>query len=168
MSLPPRGGPWELLVGVPDANRDRGRGGGVQVCVFFLQGRLQDVNTWLQQGGDSSIFSGRAQCGILQFFRAAISLDQSPLATPAGVGSGGWAMLQRCQDTGTGALRWGGGCDTGGVHKRLGLTVNVTLPLLISMFLCFTYTYEKMVRSGVCGCWFFAWGRTPSERRGIE
>ena len=75
-----------------------------------------------------------------------MSLDQSPLATPGGVGSGGWAMLQRHQGA-------GGGCDTGGVHKGLVFTVIVTRPLMISMFLRFTYTYEKVVRLGVSGRW---------------
>ena len=80
-----------------------------------------------------------------------MSLDQSPLAPPGGVGSDGWAMLQRRQDTvrASSRVRWG--CDTGGVHKGLVLTVIVTLPLLISMFLHFTYTYERVVRLGVSG-----------------
>ena len=77
-----------------------------------------------------------------------MSLDQSPLATPGGVGSGGWAMLQRHQGA-------GGGCDTGGVHKGLVFTVIVTLPYR-SMFLRVTYTYEKVVRLGVSGWWLFA------------
>ena len=39
VSLPPRGGPWELLAGVSDANRDRGRGGGFRyVCSSFSGG----------------------------------------------------------------------------------------------------------------------------------
>ena len=43
MSLPPRGGPWELLVvaaGVPDANRDRRTRRGLQVCLGSLQRQL--------------------------------------------------------------------------------------------------------------------------------
>ena len=31
-------------------------------------------------------------------FKAAMSLDQSPLATSSGVNSSGWAVLQRRQD----------------------------------------------------------------------
>ena len=49
---------------------------------------------------------------------AAMSLDQSPLATPSGVGLGGWALLQRRQDT----ISEGGcdgGCNNDGVHKGL-------------------------------------------------
>ena len=50
-------------------------------------------------------------------FKAAMSLDQSPVATWSGVGSSGWAMLQRRQDI----ISEGdcdGGCDNEGVHKR--------------------------------------------------
>ena len=39
-------------------------------------------------------------------FKAAMSLDQAPLATSSGVGSSGWAMLQRRQATIS-----EGGCD---------------------------------------------------------
>ena len=49
-------------------------------------------------------------------FKAAMSLGQSPLATSSGVGSSGWAMLQRPQDI----ISEGdcdGGCDNEGVHK---------------------------------------------------
>ena len=45
VSLPPRGGSWELLVGVPDANRDRRTRRGVQVCLVPLSGSSWDVNT---------------------------------------------------------------------------------------------------------------------------
>ena len=38
VSLPPRGGPWELLAGVSDANRDRGRGGGFRYVCSSLSG----------------------------------------------------------------------------------------------------------------------------------
>ena len=36
--------------------------------------------------------------GIWELLKAAMSLDQSPLAMSGGVGLSGWAMLQRCQD----------------------------------------------------------------------
>ena len=73
-------------------------------------------------------------------FKAAMSLGQSPLATSSGVGSSGWAMLQRRQDT----IRYGcdGGCDNVGVHKGLLFTVIVTqslLSFLSSTFYCFPY-----------------------------
>ena len=57
-------------------------------------------------------------CGDL---KAAMSLDQSPLATSSGVGSSGCAMLQRRQDT----IRYGCDveCDNDGVHKGLVFTV---------------------------------------------
>ena len=73
-------------------------------------------------------------------FNAAMSLDKTPLATSSGVGSSGWAMLQRCQDIiseGDGD----GGCDNGGVHK--GLVFMVIVMLSSSSFLtsrfCFPY-----------------------------
>ena len=59
-------------------------------------------------------------------FKAAMSLGQSPLATLSGVGSSGWAMLQRRQDI----ISEGdcdGGCDNGGVQKGLVFTVIVML-----------------------------------------
>ena len=74
-------------------------------------------------------------------FNAAMSLDKSPLATSSGVGSSGWAMLQRCQDT----ISEGGcddGCDNDGVHKGLVFTVIVTRSLssfLLWKFYCFPY-----------------------------
>ena len=80
------------------------------------------------------------------FFRAEMSLDQSPLATLGGAGSGRWAMLQRHQGA-------GGGYNTNRVHKELVFTVIVTRPLMISIFLRFTYTYEKVVRLGASGRW---------------
>ena len=52
-----------------------------------------------------AFFSGGMEGGILQFFRGAMGLDQAPLATPGGVGSGGWAMLQQRQDTGRASSR---------------------------------------------------------------
>ena len=73
-------------------------------------------------------------------FKAAMSLDQSPLATSSRVGSCGWAMLQRHQDK----ISEGGcdgGCDNDGVHKGLVFTVIVMLSsssFLTSQF-CFPY-----------------------------
>ena len=40
-----RGGPWELLVGVPDANRDRWTRRRLQVCLVPSSGSFWDVNT---------------------------------------------------------------------------------------------------------------------------
>ena len=74
-------------------------------------------------------------------FKAAMSLDQSLLATPSGVGLGGWALLQRRQDT----ISEGGcdgGCDNDGVHKGLVFTVIVmlsSLSFLTSTIYCFPY-----------------------------
>ena len=59
-------------------------------------------------------------------FNAAMSLGQSPLATSSGVGSSGWAVLQRRQDI----ISEGdcdGGCDNGGVQKGLVFTLIVML-----------------------------------------
>ena len=74
-------------------------------------------------------------------FKAAMSLDQSPLATSSGVSSSGWAMLQRHQDI-ISEDGCNGGCDNGGVHKGLVFTVIVTqslLSFLSSTFYCFPY-----------------------------
>ena len=74
-------------------------------------------------------------------FKAAMSLDQSPLATSSGVGSSGWAMLQRHQDI-ISEDGCDGGCDNEGVHKGLVFTVIVTrslLTFLSSTFYCFPY-----------------------------
>ena len=74
-------------------------------------------------------------------FKAAMSLDQSPLAMPSGVGLGGWALLQRRQDT----ISEGGcddECDNDGVHKGLVFTVIVmlsSLSFLTSTIYCFPY-----------------------------
>ena len=74
-------------------------------------------------------------------FNAAMSLGQSPLATSSGVGSSGWAVLQRRQDI----ISEGdcdGGCDNEGVHKGLVFTVIVTqslLSFLSSTLYCFPY-----------------------------
>ena len=61
-------------------------------------------------------------------FKAAMSLGQSPLAMSSGVGSSGWVMLQRRQDT---ISKGGcdGGCDKDRVHKGLVFTVIVTRSL---------------------------------------
>ena len=73
-------------------------------------------------------------------FKAAMSLDQSPLAMSSGVGSSGWAMPQPRQDI----ISEGdcdGGCDNHGVHKGLVFTVIVMLSsssFLTSTF-CFPY-----------------------------
>ena len=76
-------------------------------------------------------------------FKAAMSLDQSPLATSGGVGSSGWAMLQRGQDT----IRYGcdGGCDNDGVHKGLVFTVIVTQSL--SSFHCSPFILFSLLTS---------------------
>ena len=70
--------------------------------------------------------------GFCGNFKAVMSLDQSPLVTSSGVGSSGWAMLQRRQDT----IRYGcdGGCDNDGVHRGLVFIVIVTRSL--SSFHC--------------------------------
>ena len=59
--------------------------------------------------------------GFCGDFKAAMSLDLSLLATSSGVGSSGWVMLQRRQDT----IRYccDGGYDNDGVHNTLGFTV---------------------------------------------
>ena len=44
-------------------------------------------------------FSGKRKGGLLEDFKAAMSWDQSPLARSGGVGSNGWALLHRRQDT---------------------------------------------------------------------
>ena len=73
-------------------------------------------------------------------FNVAMSLGQSPLATSSGVGSSGWAMLQRRQDI----ISEGdcdGECDNEGLHKGLVFTVIVMLSsssFLTSTF-CFPY-----------------------------
>ena len=80
-------------------------------CEYLISSRFQN-------------FEGAKRVGFCGDFKAARSMDQSPLATSGGVGSSGWAMLQRRQDT----IRYGcdGGCDNDGVHKGLVFTVIVT------------------------------------------
>ena len=86
-------------------------------------------------------------------FKAAMGLDQSPLATSSGVGLSGWAMLQRPQDI----ISEGdcdGGCDNGGVHK--GLVFKVIVMLSSSSFLTSTFvflTYEFVVKLSVVLMW---------------
>ena len=62
-------------------------------------------------------------------FKAAMSLGQSPLATSSGVGSSGWAMLQRGQDIISEGGCYGG-CDNKGVYNGLVFTVIVMLSSL--------------------------------------
>ena len=66
VSLPPRDGPWELLVGNPDANRDRGGGGGFRY--FFSLWRF-----------GKKLLDFVVILGVVlgYFFKAAISLGQS-------------------------------------------------------------------------------------------
>ena len=87
-------------------------------------------------------------------FKAAMSLGQSPLATSSGVGSSGWAMLQRRQDV----ISEGdcdGKCDNEGVHK--GLVFTVIVMLSSSSFLTSTIfvflTYELVVKFSVVLVW---------------
>ena len=91
-------------------------------------------------------------------FTAAMSLGQSPLATSSGVGSSGWAMLQRRQDIiseGDGD----GGCDNGGVHNRLVFPVIVMLSS--SSFLTSTFCFPHL-RVGGQAFRGFGVVRTPS------
>ena len=76
-----------------------------------------------------------------------MSLDQSPLAMSSRVGSSGWAMLQRRQDT----IRYGcdGGCDNDGVYKGLVFTVIVMQSL--SSFHCSTLAKRIYGLRDLCG-----------------
>ena len=92
-------------------------------------------------------------------FKAAMSFDQSPLATSSGVDSSGWALLQRRQDT----ISEGGcdgGCDNDGVHKGLVFTVIVTLSSL--SFLLSTFLLFSLLTSWWSSFRCFCCGRTPS------
>lgn len=98
-----------------------GRGGGFRY-VWSLQP---------QRLGCKSLISSRFQHSqvseMVEFsgnYKVAMSLGKSLLATSSGVGSGGWALLQRRQDT----RRYGcnNGCDNDAVYKRLMITVIVT------------------------------------------
>ena len=74
-------------------------------------------------------------------FKTAMSLRQSPVATSSGVGSSGWAMLQRRQDI----ISQGdcdGGCDNEGVHK--GLVFTVIVMLSSSSFLTYTFCFPYL------------------------
>ena len=94
-------------------------------------------------------------------FKAAMSLGQSPLATPSGVSSGGWAILQRRQDI----ISEGdcdGGCDNDGVHKGLVFTVIVTLSLL--SFLSSTLLLFSLLTSWWSSFRWFCCGRDTFRR----
>ena len=111
-----------------------GRGQGFRYVWFPLAAAL---GMWILDFVAIPEFSSeRKRSGFWGDFKAAMSFDQSPLATSSGVGSSGWAMLQRRQDT----ISEGGcgdGCDNDGVHKGLVFTVIVTRSLssiLLSTF----------------------------------
>ena len=74
-------------------------------------------------------------------FKAAMSLDQSPLATSSGVSSSGWAMLKRRQDI-ISEDDCDGGCDNVGVHK--GLVFTVIVMLSSSSFLTSTILFSLL------------------------
>ena len=99
-------------------------------CEYLISSRFQS-------------FRVSERVGFCEDFKAAMSLGQSPLAMSSGVGSSGWAMLQRRQDT----IRYGcdGGCDNDGVHKGLVFTVIVTHSL--SSFLCSTFLWFSLLTS---------------------
>ena len=63
VSLPPRSGPLELLVGVPDANRDRRTRGRLQVCLVPFGGSSWDVNTTFPRDFRGSRLSERVDFG---------------------------------------------------------------------------------------------------------
>ena len=91
-------------------------------------------------------------------FKAAMSLGQSPLATSSGVGSSGWAMLQRRQDI-ISEGDCNGECDNEGVHK--GLVFTVIVMLSSSSFLTSTFCFPYLPVGGQA---FGGFGvvRTPS------
>ena len=158
MSLPPRGRPWELLVGVPDANRDRRTRRRLQVCLVPSSGSFWDVNTWFRRDSRVSRVSERVDFG--GDFKAAMSLDQSPLATSSGVGLSGWAMPQRRQDI----ISEGdcdGGCDNDGVYK--GLVFMLIVMLSSSFFLTSTSCFPSLWVGGQAFGGFVVVG-TPSGR----
>ena len=77
------------------------------------------------------------------YFKAAMTLGQSPLATSSGVGSSGWAILQRRQDI----IREGdcdSECDNEGVHKGLVFTVIVMLSSLSFLTSTFYFPYLRV------------------------
>ena len=154
--LPPRGGLWELLVGVPDANRDRKTRWGLQVCLVPSSGSFWDVNTWFCRDSRISWVSERVDFG--GDFKVAMSLGQSPLAMSSGVGSSEWAMLQRRQDI----ISEGdcdGGCNNDGVHK--GLVFTLIVMLSSSSFLTSTFCFPYL-RVGGQAFGGFDVVRTPS------
>ena len=69
-----------------------------------------------------------------------MSLGQSPLATSSGVGSSGWAILQRRQHV-ISVGNCDGGCDNEGVHNGLVFTVIVMLSSssFLTSTVCFPY-----------------------------
>ena len=148
VSLPPHGGPWELVVvavGGSDANRDRRARRRLQVCQVPLSGSSWVVNTWFRS--DSRVFEWAKRVGFCWDLEVAMSLDQSPLSMSSRVGSSGWAMLQRHQNT----IRYGcdGGCDNDGVYKGLVFTVIVTQSL--SSFHCSTLAKRIYGLRDLCG-----------------
>ena len=84
-------------------------------------------------------------------FKAAMSLDQSPLATSSGVNSSGWAVLQRRQDI-ISERDCDGRWDSVGVHKGLVFTVIVTLSL--SSFLTSTILFSLLTSWWSSFPWF--------------
>ena len=84
-------------------------------------------------------------------FKAAMSLGQSPLATSSGVGSSGWAVLQRRQDI-ISEGDWDGGCDYEGVHK--GLVFTVIVMLSSSSFLTSTILFSLLTSWWSSFRWF--------------
>ena len=76
-------------------------------------------------------------------FKAAMRLGQSPLATSSGVGSSGWAMLQRCQDI-ISEGDCNGGSDNEGVHKGLVFTVIVMLSSSSFFTSTFCFPYSRV------------------------
>ena len=87
-------------------------------------------------------------------FKAAMSLGQSPLAKSSGVGSSGWAVLQRRQDI----ISEGdcdGGCNYERVHKGLVFTVIVMLSsssfLTSTILFCLLTSWWSSFRWFSCG-----------------
>ena len=127
---------------MPDANRDRRTRRRLQVCLVLLSGSFWDVNPLFRR--DSRVSRVNERVDLEGDFQAAMSLGQSPLATSSGVGSSGWAMLQRRQDI----ISEGdcdGECDNEGVHKRLVFTVIVMLSSLSFLTSTFVFLTHKLV-----------------------
>ena len=90
-------------------------------------------------------------------FTAVMSLYQSPLATSSGVGSSGWAMLPRRQDT----IKYGcdGGCDNNGLHK--GLVFTVIVMYSVSSFHYSAFSLFSLLTSWWLRFrWFLLWSDT--------